>query len=207
MGSQVGNQLLPGATPVADDEQGGLIPSIQTRAELNQLEAANIDIAVVATRRLRPTSALRRVTEVQGLLNLHGLMFGEVWRWAGQVRRTDKNIGAPKEQVRERLKALCDDVAFQIEHKTYDPDEVAVRFHHRLVSIHPFANGNGRHARLAADVLITAMGGKPFQWGGRSLTSRGPIRARYLEALRGADAGDITQLLVFARSSDGSNRP
>jgi Fic-DOC domain mobile mystery protein B len=203
VGREIVDQLPPGATPVTDEEQNGLIPSIQTRAELNELEAANIDSAVARTQRLRPATMLRRLTDVQGILSLHRLMFGDVWRWAGQVRITDKNIGAPKEQVRERLKALCDDLVFQIRHDTYGPDELAVRYHHRLVSIHPFANGNGRHARLAADLLITALGGKPFQWGGHSLTAAGPTRAAYLQALRKADAGDVTELVAFARSAKG----
>jgi Fic-DOC domain mobile mystery protein B len=127
-------------------------------------------------------------------------MFGDTWRWAGRIRLTDKNLGAPKEQVREQLRALCDDVQYQIGHKTYLPDELAIRFHHRLVSIHPFANGNGRHARLAADIVVRRLGGELFSWGGVSLMAAGPRRTQYIEGLRAADRGDISPLIKFARS-------
>jgi len=195
------DHLPVGATPLSDEERDGLIPSIQTRGELNELEAGNIDIAtawVTGRGRLR---AQREVTTVDGLLRLHRRMFEETWRWAGQIRLSNKNIGAPKEQIRERLRALCDDVEYQIEHETYPVDELSIRFHHRLVSIHAFANGNGRHSRLAADILVRRLGGPVFTWGGRRLENAGPTRTAYIDALRKADRADITDLLAFARSS------
>lgn len=130
-------------------------------------------------------------------------MFGQTWRWAGRIRLSNKNIGAPKDQIRERLKGLCDDIEYQVGHRTYPPDELAVRFHHRLVSIHPFANGNGRHARLAADILVTRLDGEPFAWGGISLEAASRVRDEYIAALPAADDDDIAPLVRFARS----NRP
>lgn len=127
-------------------------------------------------------------------------MFGQTWKWAGQVRPTDKNIGVPKEHIRDQLQALCGDVQYQIDPHTYPPDEIAIRFHHRLVSIHPFPNGNGRLGRLAADIQIGRIGGSPFNWGGYSLDAVGPSRMAYIQALHDADAGDISGLVVFARS-------
>ena len=128
-------------------------------------------------------------------------MFDQTWKWAGQIRRTDKNIGVAKEQIRDQLRALCGDVLFQIDHRSYARDELAIRFHHRLVSIHPFPNGNGRLGRLAADVLISRLGGEPFSWGGYSLDSAGPLRSAYIHALRAADAGEVSELESFARSN------
>jgi len=127
-------------------------------------------------------------------------MFGDTWRWAGRIRLTNKNIGAPKEQIRERLGGLCGDAAYQVEHSTYGADEMAIRFHHRLVSVHPFPNGNGRHARLAADILVRRLGGELFTWGGDSLVDAGPSRSEYIEGLRDADNQDISRLLAFART-------
>lgn len=200
MGPRVINGLPPGATPLSGEELGGLIPNIQTRGELNELEAANIDRATAWAIGRGRRSAQRAVTTVEGLLDLHRRMFGDTWRWAGRIRLTNKNIGAPKEQVRERLHALCGDAEYQMENKTYAPDELAVRFHHRLVSIHPFPNGNGRHGRLAADILVMRLGKELFTWGGSSLIDASPTRSEYIRGLHDADHGDISRLLGFARA-------
>ncbi len=127
-------------------------------------------------------------------------MFDQTWRWAGVYRTTEKKIGVPHHEIRERLAALLGDARYWVEHGTYPPDELAVRFHHRLVLIHPFANGNGRHARLIADVLAQREGGSVFTWGGANLVRGGDFRRRYIDALQAADAGDIGPLLAFARS-------
>jgi Fic-DOC domain mobile mystery protein B len=201
VGSPIDGSLPPGAAPLAPEEQEGLIPSIQTRGELNEFEAANIDAATLWALRRGRQSAQRNITTVGGVLDLHRRMFDQTWKWAGQIRRTDKNIGVPKEHIREQLRALCGDVQYQIAHETYPPDELAIRFHHRLVSIHPFANGNGRLGRLAADVLISRVGGDPFSWGSYSLDTSDPSRSEYIQALHDADGGDISGLLKFARST------
>ena len=201
MGSELVGDLAPGATPLTEEERDGLIPSVQTRAELNELEAANIDLATAWALGRGRAIAQRNIVSIAGLLQLHRRMFSQTWRWAGQIRLTDKNLGVSKEQIRVDLKALCDDVIYQIAHASYPPDELAVRFHHRLVSVHPFANGNGRFGRLAADILISRLGGKPFAWGGKSLDRARRSRAAYISALQHADAGEISSLLGFARST------
>ena len=132
---------------------------------------------------------------------LHRRMFGNVWKWAGEFRQSDKNIGSPWWRVPEDLSNLCGDVRVWLENKTFSPDETAVRFHHRLVLIHPFPNGNGRHGRLMADILIEeVLGGHRFSWGGANLTGKSDSRERYVRALRAADELDYGPLLVFARS-------
>jgi Fic-DOC domain mobile mystery protein B len=201
VGSEVDGPLPPGATPLAPDEQDALIPSIDSRAQLNEFEAANIDAATLWALGRGRRAAQRAITSVRGILDLHRRMFDQTWKWAGQIRRTDKNIGAPKENIREQLQALVGDVLYQIDHETYPSDELAIRFHHRLVLIHPFPNGNGRLGRLAAEILISRLGREPFSWGGYSLDSAGPSRSAYINALRAADAGDISGLELFARSS------
>jgi Fic-DOC domain mobile mystery protein B len=133
-------------------------------------------------------------------------MLGEVWRWAGEHRRRDTNIGIDRLLISEAVRNLCEDAKrwFGAAAEPHAHDVAAVDFHHRLVFIHPFVNGNGRHARLAADLLARAVGGPPFTWGGGSgamgTTTGDPVRAAYLSALRAADRGELGALVAFARS-------
>lgn len=127
-------------------------------------------------------------------------MFGRVWNWAGKFRHSNKNIGIEAYLIPTELKNVLDDAQYWIEHKTYEPDEIAARFHHRLVYIHPYPNGNGRHARMAADLLLRSMGQEPFSWGSTNLTDAGQTRSSYIDALRAADKHDIETLLRFVRS-------
>ena len=134
------------------------------------------------------------------LNGLHKRMFGRVWKWAGRYRQSNKNIGVEAYRVPTELRQLIDDTAYWINNDTFPPDEIAARFHHKLVWIHPYPNGNGRHARLATDLLLTALGKPRFTWGSESLTDAGETRKRYVTALRAADNHDIGPLLEFLRS-------
>jgi Fic-DOC domain mobile mystery protein B len=192
--------LPPGATPLDPDEAAELIPRIATSGELDEFEAANIETAVRWALGRGGRAAARGITTPDGLLDLHRRMFDRTWKWAGRIRNTNKSIGVPKEYIRPELKNLCDDVNYQIEHDTYPADMLAVRFHHRLVSIHVFPNGNGRHSRLAADLLVGRLGQPPFSWGGIPLRNSTPNRGEYIASLRDADGGSIERLLAFARS-------
>lgn len=185
------------ATDLAPEERVGLIPTwIATRAELNRAEQQNIARGARWARGRR-----REVLDEAYLLTLHRRMFGEVWRWAGEMRRTEKNIGVREWwRLPEQLQMLLGDVRAQVEHRGRAPDELAVDFHHRLVALHLFPNGNGRHARLAADLLIEQLGGASFSWGRANLVDAGDMRRAYVEALRAADAGDGGLLVAFARS-------
>jgi Fic-DOC domain mobile mystery protein B len=127
-------------------------------------------------------------------------MFSDTWRWAGRYRHTEKNIGVPPHLIAETLATLLDDTAYWIAEGTYPIDELGARFHHRLVSVHPFPNGNGRHARLATDLLLESLGVQRFSWGSANLDDQGNARSRYLTALRQADKGSLAELLVFVRS-------
>jgi len=186
----------PGATPIDPDEAAGLIPKhIATQAELNAWEEANIVIADTwAFKQKR-----RDLLEEGFVRDLHRRMFDQTWRWAGKFRSSNKNIGVEWSQVAVRLHALLENTRYQIEHQSFPADELAVRFHHQLVLVHAFPNGNGRHSRLMADVLITRLGSERFSWGHGSVLSQGSARNDYLAALRIADRGDIAQLLNFAR--------
>jgi Fic-DOC domain mobile mystery protein B len=191
-----------GATPLTAGDFEGLIPTwIATKSDLNRAEQANIGVASVwAFDRKLKISDL-----TQGWLkNLHRRMFDEVWRWAGSYRQTDTNIGVPWYEIQTSVEQLILDVHAQTQNPDTQPwsiDEIAVRFHHRLVSIHPFPNGNGRHARLAADVIAIGLGGGRFGWGaGVQLYDVGPARDEYLTELRRADReGDYAGLIAFAR--------
>ena len=127
-------------------------------------------------------------------------MLGDVWRRAGKFRQSERNLGIPFYDIPVALRQLLDDTKTWIEYKSYPPDEIAVRFHHRLVQIHPFPNGNGRHSRLMADLLIMSLGGERFTWGSANLQTAGDLRGRYIAALKAADNHDIGPLLAFARS-------
>lgn len=187
-----------GNTPLSQEELADLIPNLATREELNEWERENILLARdwATTDRTSPAD----VISDHYIRKLHEKMFEETWKWAGQYRLTEKNLGVPVQEIRERLMALLGDSRYWMENQTYSADEIAVRFHHRLVVIHPFPNGNGRHARLIADVLVIKLGGAAFSWGSASLVTEGEARDRYLKALRAADSGDIQPLLKFARS-------
>lgn len=187
----------PGATPLDPDEVAGLVPtSISTQGELNAFEQANIaDAERWAFKRKRQDCL------TEGFIcKLHRKMLNQVWRWAGTYRTSDKNIGASWTQIPERILGLCGDVRYWIEHQTYAWDELGARFHHRLVAIHPFSNGNGRHARLMADVLLHAHGEELFSWGREALGHPTETRNRYLAALRAADDRNYAPLIKFVRS-------
>lgn len=186
------------ATPLDAGECEGLLQSwIATRADLNEAEQAGIDAGVAWAHRRRRRDLL---TE-DFVRALHRQMFGEVWAWAGTYRRTARNIDIDAWRIGGEVAQLLGDARFWVEHRTYPPDEIAVRLHHRLVAIHPFPNGNGRHARLLADLLVQQLGNAPFSWGGQGLADIGEKRRRYIEALRSADQHDIAPLLAFARSA------
>jgi Fic-DOC domain mobile mystery protein B len=187
-----------GNTPLSPEELADLIPNLATKEELNEWERENILLGREWATSDR-TAPLQMVSD-QYIRKLHERMFDETWKWAGLYRLTEKNIGVPVHEIRERLMQLFGDVRYWIENKTYSPDETAVRFHHRLVSIHAFPNGNGRHARLIADVLVMKLGNPAFTWGSANLVEEGAARTRYLEAIRAADDGEIQPLLQFARS-------
>lgn len=191
---------IDGQTPLDEDEKEGLlIPAIATREELDEFEQQNIEEAMqwVLGRKAKPETIL---TE-KFVCNLHKRMYGEVWAWAGKFRKTDKNLGIDKWQIPTALQALCDDTLFWIQNKTYGADETALRFKHRIVSIHCFPNGNGRHSRLMADVIIDKVYNRPlFSWGSLDLVPEGEARSNYLNAVKAADKENFDPLLKFSRS-------
>lgn len=178
-----------GATPIDENEEQYLIPSgVTSREQLNELEQANIAIAAAGLieRRQSPKQLLRE----KPLIELHRQMFSDVWTWAGKYRRTDMSIGIHWAAVPVQVRELLANTLAQIDDRNMDPDDVAMRFHHRLVEIHPFHNGNGRHARLFTEELNRSLGRDRFSWGNR--------RA-YLDALRAADGGDFSALRRIVR--------
>ena len=184
------------ATPLSPEERDGLIPSyITLRGELNEAEQANIVEADAWA-----FSRKRNVLD-EGFLNtLHKRMYGNVWRWAGSYRESLKNISVEFYKVPTEIRASLDNCRYWVENKTYEADEIAARFHHRLVWIHCYPNGNGRHARLAADLLLRALDQDRFSWGSTNLVDAGATRAAYVAALRAADNHDYAPLLAFVRS-------
>jgi Fic-DOC domain mobile mystery protein B len=189
-----------GQTPLDEDEKKGLlIKSIATRGELDEFEQQNIEDAIQwsLTRKFKSEQILSETF----ILALHKKMYKNVWRWAGEYRKTNKNIGVDKLEIPVALRSLIDDASYWLENNVYEPDEFALRFKHRLVSIHCFPNGNGRHSRMIADIIIEKIYQLPvFSWGSKSITDENDSRKKYLIAIRKADKGYLDLLLKFARA-------
>jgi Fic-DOC domain mobile mystery protein B len=191
----------PGATPLTVDQLKGLRnPFITTHAELNRAEQANIVRARVWARTAR-SIAMPKMLSRDFLEELHRRMYKDVWTWAGRQRAVDTNIGVDFPKIGVELRILFDDARYWFDHGTYPPVEYAVRVHHRLAFIHPFPNGNGRLARLYADLVLTHHFKKDrLTWGGGQLGNEDPRRTQYIEALRAADRHDYINLIEFAAS-------
>jgi Fic-DOC domain mobile mystery protein B len=187
-----------GATPIDPDEaEGLLLTHITTLSELDRWEQDNIIMALAWLERTKP----REILNEKFIKELHRHMFSNVWKWAGHFRQSNKNIGGPWYQISAGLKNLFDDAHLWIEMGDESPDEIAVRFHHRLVSVHPFPNGNGRHARLMTDLLLENILDCPrFTWGSEDLSRSGNARQRYISALHAADGQKYKPLLEFVRT-------
>jgi Fic-DOC domain mobile mystery protein B len=184
------------ATPLTEEERQQLIPSyITLRSELNEAEQRNIlETEAWAFRQKR------NVLSEDFLKQLHKRMFGNVWRWAGEFRQSECNIGVEAYRISIDLRQLIDDCRYWMDHTTYEPDEIAARFSHRLVQIHPFPNGNGRHSRIAADLLLVSLGSERFSWGQANLVDANVTRRRYIDALHAADGHDYGPFFEFVRS-------
>ena len=190
-----------GATPLDPDDLRDLIPEhVTNQDQLNEWEHANI----LQAEKWAYARKHRDVLSILFMRLLHKKMFDKTWNWAGKIRLKQTNIGVIWHQIPVQLKLLCDDFEYYLLNKNYDADELAVRFHHRLVLIHAFPNGNGRHARVMANLLALNLGRRRFTWGLSNklstLTSAGAVRNEYLAALRQADKGEIAPLVAFSRS-------
>ena len=192
--------LIDGQTPLDEEEKEGLlIPTITTRSELDEFEQQNIEYAIKWTmgRKFKTDQIL-----TEDFVKLvHKKMYGDVWAWAGEFRKTNKNIGVDRSMIAMELHNLLGDCKFWIEKGTYSSDEIAIRFKHRIVQIHCFSNGNGRHSRMMGDLIIEKIFDKPvFSWGANSdLAKAGGVRSEYIHAVKAADGNDLSGLLDFAR--------
>lgn len=192
------HEFVDGQTPLDEEEREGLlIPTVTTRGELDEFEQYNIEKAIqwTVTHRFNKEEILTETF----IRKVHKKMYEEVWAWAGEFRKTNKNLGVDRHQIPIQLKSLLEDCRYWIGHGTYPPDETAIRFKHRLVSIHCFSNGNGRHSRLMADLVVSKIFRLPvFSWGAKDNSTQN-ARKHYLEAIRTADQNDIAPLVKFAR--------
>jgi Fic-DOC domain mobile mystery protein B len=194
--------LADGNTPIEAAEAAELIPRISTKTELNEYEALNILNARKWAFESRTMKTRDPLDEIY-VRELHRRMFDNVWGWAGQYRLTERNIGCASRDILQLIPQLIANTQYWLDNRTFSIDEAVIRFHHQLTKIHPFANGNGRHARLIADIAVTKQGNAEFSWGsGNDLIADGENRRRYIAALRSLDANDNDSkpLLDFARS-------
>ena len=183
------------STPLTEEEKQGLKAGwITNRSELNEMETAGIAEAEIWL-----MTNKKNILSESFLKTLHKKMFGEVWLWAGSFRTTERNIGVAPYNIQPELRKLFDDIKYWIENNTYPQKEIAIRFHHRLVQIHPFPNGNGRISRLMADLLMRKFGLPDLNWGSGDLTEISELRKQYIDALRVADRGDYTALIGFVK--------
>lgn len=191
---------IEGQTPLSEDEQEGLkISSITTREELDEFEQLNIEKAIQWTfgKKLKA----EQLFSEKFIKDLHKRMYGDVWKWAGTFRTSEKNIGIKSYLIGVELKQLLDDAIYWTQNKIYNSQEIAIRFKHRLVSIHCFANGNGRHSRLMADLIMEKLyNEKFFSWGSTNLVKATDVRAEYIKAVKKADQQDLLPLIAFAKS-------
>lgn len=188
-----------GATPLDLNETQDLIPQhISNQQQLNEWELANILEAEEKIWRKPPS--VETLLTLNYLQTLHKDMFAKTWKWAGKLRKSNKNIGVEWSYVQTNTKLLLDDIVYQLSNNTYSIDEIAARFHHRLVAIHLFPNGNGRHSRLTTDILLQVLGKEKFSWGDSNLSNMNDTRNSYIQALRNADGQDYSALLQFVRS-------
>lgn len=189
-----------GQTPLDEDEKEGLrIKSITTQKELDELEQLNIEKAVewMLSKKIKP----KQILTEKFIRDLHKKMYGDLWKWAGEFRKSDKNIGIDWSKIGIELKTLIDDTEYWIENSTYSPDEIAIRFKHRIVAIHCFPNGNGRHSRMMGDIIIESVFEKEiFSWNQSNMVKPNETRKEYIQALREADKGNIEPLIGFARN-------
>lgn len=189
--------LVYGQTPLGPDDLAGLIPKLTTVGELNQFEAANIAEAM-AWLEFRDFS-VSDVLNATFLHQLHRRMLGKTWKWAGEQRIRELNYGVDPSEVNPQLAQLIDNVKFWDESKTFPVKEIAARLHHGLTWVHFYRNGNGRHARLVAEIYLTAKQATPFSWRGSSLVADDEKRREYIASLREADQkSTFERLLKFA---------
>ena len=189
-----------GQTPLDEEEKEGLkIKSITTQGELDEFEQLNIEKAVEWT--IHTKFKLEKILTEKFVRDLHQRMYGDVWKWAGEFRKTEKNIGILWTQIGIELKNLLDHTKYWIENKTFPPEEIAIRFKHRIVSIHCFPNGNGRHSRMMADIIMESIfGNEIFSWHQSNMVKANETRNQYIKALREADNGNFKELIEFAKN-------
>jgi len=193
-------KYVDGQTPLNEEEKEGLkIKSITTQNELDEFEQLNIEKAIEWTMRVRLKP--EKILSEKFIKELHKKMYGDVWKWAGKFRKSDKNIGIKWPLIEIEVRNLIDDTKYWVENKTYPANEIAIRFKHRIVAIHCFANGNGRHSRIMADIIIEAIFGKEiFSWQKSNMVKADETRKSYIMALRDADNGNIKPLVNFAEN-------
>lgn len=189
-----------GQTPLDEEEKEGLkIKSITTQAELDEFEQFNIEKAVEWT--IHTKLSFEKILTERFVKDLHKKMYGDVWKWTGEFRKTEKNLGVPWTQIGIELKKLLDDTKYWIENRTFSPEEIAIRFKHRIVSIHCFANGNGRHSRIMADIIMESIfRSEAFSWHQSNMVKASETRKKYINALKEADKGNIVPLIEFAKN-------
>ena len=178
-----------GQTPI--DDISGLKLNITTQEELNRAEYENYKKAYQEYRLKKITPNLAPFT-FSWLCQVHFEMLGDVWEWAGEIRRSEKTIGFPCHKIGSSIHQLLDELQ-QWEKEKIPITEITVRLHFHLVTIHPFENGNGRWARLAANIYLRKNGVGFINWPAQ-MDEIKTFRPKYIEALKRAEKGNLDPL-------------
>ena len=170
-----------GQTPLPPELQKGLISkNVQTIGELDEYEEQNIAEGMVWLEDSNANSL-----NYSFWLRLHKKLFGNVWNWAGEIRSHDLGNAdfLYPEKVRPALMQLIGDAEYWFKNDTYPKKETIARIHEKLLTIHPFANGNGRWSRILTEYICKQNKIDIPKWNLKSKDDPQKRRKEYIEAV------------------------
>jgi Fic-DOC domain mobile mystery protein B len=189
-----------GSTPLDHDQIKGIrFAHLTTMGELDELEDENIQRGLEWLNHQKTKDYL----SIEFLCKLHEKLFGEVWKWAGKFRTVEVNISKYRHHdVRPQLHNFFEDIKLWISGGKMSWDEISAEMHHRLVTIHPFPNGNGRTTRIFTEYVQKRNQQQVTSWGSTRKIDQKKRRDDYIKALRLADIGDFRALIDFMKEKN-----
>jgi len=164
--------------------------------ELDELEDLNIQKGLEWLNRQKDPNYL----STEFICKLHEKLFGDVWKWAGKYRTAEVNISKYRYyDVAPQLKNLFEDAKLWIQHGKMSWEEISEEMHKRLVTIHPFTNGNGQTTRIYVEYVQKRNNQGIPRWMASMSHSPAKRRDKYIQALRSADKGDFGPLIEFMK--------
>lgn len=199
---KVNDETQPGGATPGDDTSGLIQTHLTSRGARNAAELDSISQAYNKHiyRARKKKSGAEWLTD-EFLCKVHRDMFGSIWTWAGKHRTEQINIGKEWHLIPEQTRILCENFrSWDADQSTMQTIEIAARLQNGLTRIHPFKNGNGRHARLITDIFFHSRGHPLPKWPQIHLEAQGDvIREQYIAAMRAADQGEFGELIDFSK--------